>query len=119
MKNKYKLTYLSKKANPTGFNGFFNALNINKRELTDYFSIDELPYCCGVFEIGNFKEKMTQEMFNYVIDFCKTTGYYFIINNTKETDYNNLILNSERFKKIHEFINPNTENLIDIYVLNY
>lgn len=88
-------------------------------------NIDQLPYCCGVFEIGEFNYGGSYAWRNSsVIDtvfrrLLRENKYVFIANLINNYECNVVKASFKRtglFKMVKRFKNPNSGNFIEVWV---
>ena len=88
-----------------------------------YFEIDDLPYCCGLYEIGNLNNInfVSQKAFNVLMKGLLTSNITFIVNTNNETaskTWEEKLVKSKMFTCVKQFTNPNSNNPIKVWVSN-
>lgn len=100
----------------------------NKTELFS-FSISMFPDCCGIAIIGALErkfygpvEKIGEYLVDLIVALCKNREYGYIILTDKEQGKGNKLIErlkeNYKFQKIDNFLNPGTNNKVDIWLLN-
>jgi len=104
-----------------------NEINyIDSQNISRYLSlsIEDVPYCCGVKEIGELEkiEFISQKAFNYLVKGLLLSNYTFIINTNGEKaslSWDEKLEKCKMFTCIKEFKNPSSENIIKVWVSNH
>lgn len=76
--------------------------------------LSELPYCCGILELGSLSSIHRQSVpaaTEYVDTIAMLCAYPIVVNVTDE-DWIEALSNSTKFTLINTFENPNTHNTI-------
>lgn len=82
------------------------------------FSIDQVPYCCGVFELGDLSSTtLTNKEMNMIFTELLKSKYVYIMNIIKDCErWEEWLSKTSLFKKIREFKNPNSGNMVRLWV---
>ena len=101
-------------------NGRSGGLSFNGSNIK--FNISELPYCCGVFEIGELcplDRKVTQEAFNELMEaFCEKR-YTFIINTIAAggaKNWESYLDTCPSFQLVKTFKNENSGRIVKVWL---
>ena len=102
-------------------NGKSGGLSFNNSNIK--FNVSQLPYCCGVFEIGELGaldgKKIPQEAFNELMEAFGEKGYTFIVNTITTggaKSWEPFLDACPSFQLVKSFKNENSGSIVKIWL---
>ncbi len=81
------------------------------------FCIEAAPYCCGLYEIGELYGGLPDRAMSNLFRYIFQEDFAYIINTIPDNKkWETFLKNSTKFKKVKEFKNPNTGNIIKMWI---
>ena len=81
---------------------------------THNLGVYQLPFCCGIYEIGNLYKDIPPQLICDILEVCEYRVMVTLVSGV-HTDLINR-LDSENLIKLPPYKNPNTENYLKTYI---